>query len=97
MQPQALLKQDTKETEDQRGPDSQSPEWTPAALWETQESKRLRDRARGTDKGNVDSGELRVQCTRLKYKEGGTGKIQMKHRSAESLGKLSIHRERSGE
>ena len=97
MQPQALPEQDTEETKDQRGPDGWSPEQTPAALRETQESGRLRDRARGTDKSNVDSGELRVQCTRLKYKEGGTGKIQMKHRSEGSLGKLSIHRERLGE
>ena len=50
-----------------------------------------------TDKSNIDSGELRVQHTRLKYKEGRTGKIQMKHGSEGSLGKLSIYRERSGE
>ena len=97
MQPQALLEQDTEETEDQRGPDSQSLEWTPVALQETQESGRLRDRVRGTEKSNIDSGELRVQCTRLKYKEGRTGKIQMKYRSKGSLGKLSVHRERLGE
>ena len=58
MQPQALLERDTEETEDQRGPDGWSLEWTLAALRETQESRRLRDRARGTDKSNVDSGEL---------------------------------------
>ena len=62
-------------TEGRRWPDSQSPEWTPVALRETQESRRLRGRARGTGKSNVDSGELRVQSTRLKYNEGGTGKI----------------------
>ena len=50
-----------------------------------------------TDKSNVDARELRIQSTRLKYKEGGTGKIQMKRGSEGSLGKLSIHRERSGE
>ena len=38
---------DTEETKDQRGLDGQSPEWTLAALQETQESRRLRDRARG--------------------------------------------------
>ena len=27
------------------------------------------------DKSNVDSGELRIQSTRLKYKEGRTGKV----------------------
>ena len=32
-----LLEWDTEETEDQRGPDSQSPEQTLAALQETQE------------------------------------------------------------
>ena len=37
--------------------------------------RRLRGGARRADKSNVDSGELRIQSTRLKYKEGGTGKI----------------------
>ena len=37
MQPQALLEQDTEETKDQRWPDGQSLEQTPAALQETQE------------------------------------------------------------
>ena len=96
MQLQALLEWDTKETKDRRGPDGWSLEQTPVALWETQESGRLRDRARGTDKSNVDSRELRIQSIRLKYKEGGTGKIQMKYGSAGSPGKLSVHRERSG-
>ena len=50
-----------------------------------------------TDKSNVDSRELRIRSTRLKYKKGGTGKIQMKHGSEGSPGKLSVHRERSGE
>ena len=66
MQPQALLEQDTEETKDRRGPDSQSPKRTLAALWETQESRRLRDRARGTDKSNVDSEELQIQGLVLK-------------------------------
>ena len=48
-------------------------------------------------RSNIDSRELRIQSTRLKYKEGGTGKIQMKCGSEGSPGKLSIHRERSGE
>ena len=33
------------------------------------------DQAERTERSNVDSGELRIQSTRLKYKEGGTGKI----------------------
>ena len=58
MPPQVLPEWDTEETKDRRGSDGWSPEWTPAALWETQESRRLRDRARGTDNSNVDSEEL---------------------------------------
>ena len=48
-------------------------------------------------RSSVDSRELRIQSTRLKYEEGRTGKIQMKHGSEGSPGKLSIHRERLGE
>ena len=40
---------------------------------------------KGVDISNVDSGELWVQSTRLKYNEGRTGKIQMKHKSEGSL------------
>ena len=61
MQSQALPEWDTEETKDQRGPDGQSPEQTPAALPETQESGRLRDRARGTDKSNVDSEDMKYR------------------------------------
>ena len=59
--------------------------------------KDLDQSERWIKRSNVDSGELRVQGTRLKYKEGRIGKIQMKHGSKGSPGKLSIHRERSGE
>ena len=37
--------------------------------------KDLSQSKRGARESNVDSRELRIQSTRLKYKEGGTGKI----------------------
>ena len=68
--------------------------WRP---YERHKSERVGSSKRWARESNVDSRELRVQCTRLKYKEGGTGKIPMKHGSEGSPGKLSVHRERLGE
>ena len=75
MQPQVLLEQDTRETKDQRWPDGWSPERTLVALQETQRERDLDQSKRWIKRSNVDSRELRIQSTRLKYKEGRTGKM----------------------
>ena len=96
MQPQALPERNARrpKIEDGQMAGVRSGLWQ---LYKGHRSEKVRSSKRQARESNVDSGELRVQCTRLKYKEGGTGKIQMKHRSEGSPGKLSVYRERLGE
>ena len=62
---------------DQRSKMARWPESVPdsGSLMKDTRDKDLSQSKRGARESNVDSGELRIQSTRLKYKEGGTGKI----------------------
>ena len=80
IQPQALLEQST---EGPKVEDGQTTRVQNRLQWpyERHKSETVRSSKRRVRESNVDSGELCIQNTRLKYNEGGTGKIQMKHES----------------